>query len=220
MLPSGTRVERLWGHPEQKNGVRATGAGGHQVLALLVPLADDARPIRLVVEDARGLAFEHGPLLFEEQKLGLTGGERLQTFGLERPDASDLVDRQPQRRGSVAVDPHQTESLHHVVIGLARGDDPQRTIRIVEGDPIDAVGADESVHQRQAVLNDVGLGLEREREFAVEDVQRIRRCVTAFRQRYLEIVHRDLDGGGLLDGLVDGLEPDPQTGATGQRPAE
>jgi hypothetical protein len=186
----------------------------------LVPLADDAWPIRFAVEDAGGLVFENGLLLLEEQQLGLTGGERLEAFGLERPDTSDLVDRQTQCRGAITVDPQQPEGLHHVVIGLARGDDSQRPVRTVEGDSVDAVCAHEPVHQRNPVSDDVGLGLQGKRKFTVENVQRIQRRVTTVRQRHLEIVHRNVDGRGLFDGLVDGLEPHPQTGVTGQRPAQ
>src|SRR5690348_6995074 len=170
-LPSGTRVEVLCGQPEQKYGVRAngttlplccfsrasfaddfrdlgrrqfTGRRQHPLFALIV-FADDARPPvgRPVVELLLQSPFDDGALLLDDEDLFEPLRETLRALRLQGPAHRDLVEAQPDAARLALADAEILERLPHIEIGLTGRDDAEASLRAVEDNAVEPIGAHE-----------------------------------------------------------------------------
>ena len=181
-----------------------------------VVLPDQARTIRLVVENARELLLDERSFLLDHQDVLEVPAERDGARRFEGPAECDLVDRNAEFRRPRLVDAELLERLAHVEVGLARGDDAQPAAGRVDHDPVESVGAHVGLGGGEFHLEE--LPLDFQQRIAAADV------VVSFRERELRIDGSDAvrphqDRGAAVDGVCDALEPHPATGVAGERPA-
>jgi len=186
--------------------------------ALLVELADDARAHVLapVVELLLELVFEQLALFLDDEDLLQPFGEMPHAFGFQRPDHADLVEPDADLGGEPVVDAEVVESLAHVQIGLAAGDDAQARVRAVDDDLVELVGAGvgqcgvELVVQQALFLHQAVV-----RPSDVEPARRQR----GIGQRDLDAMRVDVNRSGGLDRVGHRLEGDPAAGIARHGPA-
>ena len=116
---------------------------GQDPVAVLVELADDARPDILapIVELLFELVFDDRPLFLDDEDLVEPLGEMADALAFERPRHPDLVKAEADLGGVRVVDAQIIERLAHVEIGFAGGDDAEARARAVDDDAVEPIGA-------------------------------------------------------------------------------
>ena len=116
-----------------------------QPVALLVELADDARPhLRIPVVELRfHLGLDDGALLLHHQHFLETPREGTHAVLLQGPRHADLVEPQADVGGHALVDAEVVQRLAHVEVALAGGDDPEPRPWAVDHDAVEPVGRGE-----------------------------------------------------------------------------
>ena len=185
----------------------------------VVELADDPGPPRLgpVVELGLDLGLEKWALLLHDQDLLQPLGEPAHPLRLERPGHPDLVEADADLRGAPRVDAEVVQRLAHIKVGLASRDDAEPRPRAVEHRLVEPVCAGIGLGRPEPVLVDPALHLER--LVRQPDIEPVRREHEVLRQAHGDPVRVHVHRGRALDGLVDGLEPDPAPGVAGHGPA-
>ena len=198
---------------------RELAFGRNQRRAALVVLAEQARPIALVVEDARELLFEQRALLLDHQHVLEPGAEAARAFRLERPDHRDLVDREADLGGAALVDAEVVERLAHVEVALAGGDDAEAplAVRRSQRDVIETVGAHVRLRRRQPLL--VHAPLDVERQVRPADRETARRHLEVARRHDLHALRADLDRARAVDRVGEALHRDPRAREAREREA-
>ena len=171
--------------PGEHVGIERAG-DRYEAVAPLVELADDHGPAGLGVERVLDEPLERRALLLDDDHLGESAGESADEVGIER-------DRHPQLQQADAgvgdparrVESEQPQRLEQLVVGVARGDDPDPCVGGPDADPVqlvvDAVAAgDVESHLLELTLH----------------VERVRREQLAGGSRHEELRRRRAPRGG------------------------
>ena len=192
------------------DGVAVERAGGRdQRAAALVALADDPWRRRDPVERLLDQALEERPLLLDHEHLVQAGGEAAERVLVERVEHPDLQD--PYRRCVAEAEVH--ERLAQVVVGGARGDDPEPGAGPVVCDRVEPVQARVLPGKLEPDTGQRALELERLRR---EQVRRWPVHVgpavpLEHRRQRRHAVESDLDRGGRVGNRRHDLERRPET---------
>src|SRR5207247_4728585 len=89
--------------------------GGHRRAVLLVLLADDARPVALVVEDVADERLHERALLLDDEELLQAARELAYDHRLHRPQQPDLQQADAVTPQRLAVEPQLAQGLAQVV---------------------------------------------------------------------------------------------------------
>ena len=188
-------------------------------LTALVPLADADGLIGRAVELLAQLHLDERALLLDHDDHLEAGRERHQLFLAERPGAADLEEPDAEIVGAHLVDAEIVESLPHVEIALAGGDDADLGVRPAGGDdPVELVRLDEGEHGVALVLLEALLLTED--RIVRPYVEAARRHREALGDDDLHALERAVGRGGRFDVVLDELEPHPAPAEAAHRVAE
>ena len=182
---------------------------GDQRAAALVALADDPWRRRDPVERLLDQALEERPLLLDHEHLVQAGGEAAERVLVERVEHPDLQD--PHRRRVAEAEVH--ERLAQVVVGGARGDDPEPGAGPVVRDRVEPVQARVLPGKLEPDTGQRALELERLRREQVRGwpVHVGPAVPLEHRRQRRHAVEPDLDRGGRVGDRRHDLERRPQT---------
>ena len=92
------------------------GDGRQQIVAVVVPFADDVGPFRILpaVELGLELVLDQATLFLHHQDFFQAGGKFVDTFRLQRPGHGHLVDGQADGLALLLAQPQVGQGLNHV----------------------------------------------------------------------------------------------------------
>ena len=185
----------------------------------LVPLPDDARRrVLAVVEQARQLVLDEPPLLLDHDELVEPRREADDPLRLDRPGEGELVDREPDLRRRLLVDPEVVEGLAQIEVRLAGGDDTDPGAGGRDDHPVHRVRAGECEDRGELLLEEALLV--GDRLVLDVDVEAALGKLEVGRLGEPEAVGVDEHRGRALHRVRDRLEPHPAAGPAARREAE
>ena len=192
-------------------------AGGEQLLAAVVALADDHGARRRGIKMLAKLRFDQRPLLLDDDDRLQAFGEFGDVFVVERPRTGDLEQpyAKPVRRR--LVDAKIVERLTDIEIALADGRDADlRSLAALVDDPVETVGPNERSRRSPLVVVEP-LFLAELVEF-MANVEPAGRQID-FRQDDVQAIKRHVDRRGRFDVVLDAFDRCPGSRETRQREA-
>mmetsp|Transcript_18581 Transcript_18581/g.57117 ORF Transcript_18581/g.57117 Transcript_18581/m.57117 type:complete len:316 (+) Transcript_18581:470-1417(+) len=166
---------------------------------------------RIVVQRLLDLRLQEGPLVFEDDDAPLRSSEVPERLGIQRPRHGDLVDAETPR-----IRAQQRQSIQKVAVGLARGDERERTGRVAQSHVVEATSADVLHCERQPHLPRHALRLDAivSEQLAVQLV--VVFCLLDTGVFWKKTKSVDVDAAGAVDDVGGADHAGPRAGVAGQ----